>query len=321
MSKKIAIITGDPNSINTEIIFKSYQKLNKSLKKNIFLIGSYELISKQFKELKYKSKLKKLNNINEKYEGLNLKIIDLPLDFKNPFKVKRNLASKYVLNSIDFAHKLASEKSVKGIINCPIDKDLLNKKTNGVTEYLANKCKIKNNSEVMLIYNKKFSVSPLTTHISVKNINKRISIKKIVNKSIIIKKWYKKQFNKIPKIGVLGLNPHNSELKKNSEEKKIIIPAVQKLKKIGVKVYGPLVSDSVFINEYKKYDVVLGMYHDQVLAPFKALYKFDGINVTLGLKYIRTSPDHGTALNIVRKNKAIETSLLNCIKFINKLKK
>ena len=201
MSKKIAIITGDPNSINTEIIFKSYQKLNKSLKKNIFLIGSYELISKQFKELKYKSKLKKLNNINEKYEGLNLKIIDLPLDFKNPFKVKRNLASKYVLNSIDFAHKLASEKSVKGIINCPIDKDLLNKKTNGVTEYLANKCKIKNNSEVMLIYNKKFSVSPLTTHISVKNINKRISIKKIVNKSIIIKKWYKKQFNKIPKIG------------------------------------------------------------------------------------------------------------------------
>ena len=101
----------------------------------------------------------------------------------------------------------------------------------------------------------------------------------------------------------MGLNPHNSELKKNSEEKKIIIPAVQKLKKIGVKVYGPLVSDSVFINEYKKYDVVLGMYHDQVLAPFKALYKFDGINVTLGLKYIRTSPDHGTALNIVRKTK------------------
>ncbi len=119
----------------------------------------------------------------------------------------------------------------------------------------------------------------------------------------------------------MGLNPHNSEMRNESEEKKIIIPAILKLKKLGLSVSGPLVSDSIFINDYKKYDVIMGMYHDQVLAPFKALYKFNAINITLGLNYLRASPDHGTASNIIKKNKAIETSLLNCIYIVNKLKK
>ena len=92
------------------------------------------------------------------------------------------------------------------------------------------------------------------------------------------------------------------------------------MKKIGFKIEGPLVADTIFINDYKKYDVIVGMYHDQVLAPFKALFKFDAINITLGLKYFRASPDHGVARNIIKKNKANPSSLLECIKFVNKLK-
>ena len=117
----------------------------------------------------------------------------------------------------------------------------------------------------------------------------------------------------------MGLNPHNSELRKNSDERKKIIPAIKLLKKSNIKVYGPYVADTIFINDYKNFDVIVGMYHDQVLAPFKALYKFNAINVTLGLKYLRVSPDHGVAKNLIGKNKAHATSLIESIKFINSL--
>ena len=100
----------------------------------------------------------------------------------------------------------------------------------------------------------------------------------------------------------------------------MIIPSITKLKKLGLKVKGPLVSDTVFIKDYKKYDVIIGMFHDQVLAPFKALFKFNAINITLGLKYLRISPDHGTALDLVGKNKADPTSLLKCISYVSKCK-
>ena len=94
---------------------------------------------------------------------------------------------------------------------------------------------------------------------------------------------------------MLGLNPHNDEFRKSSKEITEIIPAISKLKKKGFRIDGPLPADTVFINDYKKYNIIVGMYHDQVLAPFKALFHFNAINCTLGLKYLRISPDHGPA--------------------------
>ena len=117
----------------------------------------------------------------------------------------------------------------------------------------------------------------------------------------------------------MGLNPHNGELRKNSEEKKKIIPAILKLKKLKISIFGPLVTDTIFMNG-KDYDVIVGMYHDQVLTPFKTLFKFDAINITLGLKYFRASPDHGTAISLIGKNKANYFSLLNSINFLNSFK-
>ena len=321
MKNKIILIAGDPNSINSEIIYKSFKKLRKSQKNKIYLIGSYNLILKQLKKLRYNLKLRKVNDIKENCSGNFLKIIDINLKFKNPFKVKENEASKYVLKSLNLAHNIAIKGEVAGVINCPINKNLLKKKRIGVTEYLAKKCKIHNDSEVMLIHNKNISVTPITTHIDIKNVSKNIKIKKIVNKSKTIDKWFKDNLRIKPKIGILGLNPHNSEMKKESEEKTIIIPAILKLKRRGLNVKGPLVSDSIFINDFKGFDVIIGMYHDQVLSPFKALFKFNAINITLGLKYFRASPDHGTAINIIRKKIANETSLLNCINYIHKLKR
>ncbi len=321
MNKKILIVSGDPNSINSEIIYKVWKKLNISIKKKIYLISNYKLISSQFKKLKYKINLIKVENTKQIFDKNALKIIDVDLKFRNSFKVNINQSSKYIINSLNLAHKLSLNNNILGLINCPINKNLLNKKNLGVTEYLASKCRVTDDSEVMLITNKKLSICPITTHVDVKDIVKKISSKKIINKAKTIKNWYKKKFKVEPKIGVLGLNPHNSELKKDSEEKKIIIPAIKKLKKMNFNINGPLIADTLFIKNYKKYDVLIGMFHDQIITPFKTLYKFDAINVTLGLKYLRVSPDHGTAINLIKKNKADSTSLLKCIQFINKFGK
>ena len=152
----------------------------------------------------------------------------------------------------------------------------------------------------------------------IKEISKKITAALIINKIKTLNQWYKKKLKKKPKIAVLGLNPHNAELRKNSEEKRIIIPTIKKLEKSGINIKGPFVADTFFMDSFKKFDLLIGMYHDQVLTPFKSIYKFDAINITIGLKYIRTSPDHGTAKSMIGKNKANPNSLIKCIDFINK---
>jgi 4-hydroxy-L-threonine phosphate dehydrogenase PdxA len=172
----------------------------------------------------------------------------------------------------------------------------------------------------MLIHNRKLSVVPLTTHIEVKNVASKIKFKLIKTKIITLNESYLKLFKKKPKIAILGLNPHNSENKINSIENKVIRPAVNKLRKININISGPFPADTAFDKKNLiSYDVLVGMYHDQVLGPFKALYGYDAINITLGLKYLRLSPDHGTAKNIVGLNKANPKSLISAINFLNKV--
>ena len=315
MKNKIILVGGEPNSINSEIIYKSLKKKSSKFKERIYLISNYELIKKQFALLKFREKLIKVKNLHEIIKTKGLKIIDIDLKFSDPFKVSEKETSKFVMNSLNYAHKHSLSKDVIGLINCPINKRALNKNEFGVTEYLARKCKVNINSEIMLIINKKLTVCPLTTHQNIKNVPKKITSSIIIQKVKKINDWFTSKKKRKPKIAILGLNPHNSEFKRNSEEVKIIIPAINKLKKLKINLNGPYAADTIFINDYKKFDVIVGMYHDQVLSPFKALFQYDAINMTLGLKYLRISPDHGTALNIIKKNKASSESLQNCFNF------
>ena len=142
----------------------------------------------------------------------------------------------------------------------------------------------------------------------------------IFEKIIAINKFYLEKLKIKPKIGVIGLNPHNDEFKKNSEERKIILPAIYLLKKKKIKVIGPIPSDTAFIDfKNRNFNVLIGMYHDQVLSPFKALFKFNAINITLGIPILRISPDHGTGKDIIKKNLANPLSLIEAIKFFNKV--
>ena len=318
MNRKIVLVGGDPNSINSEIIYKCWKKLPNKIKKRIILISNYKLLKDQFKKLNYNIKLSNEQNLFKLNKSNELKILNIKLDYKDPFKVPLKSAKPFVLKSLDLAHKLALNKQIAGIINCPINKNLLGNKKIGVTEYLANKCLVKKNSEVMIIRNKELMISPITTHLDIRSISNKINKKLIITKINVINSWFKKTFKRQPVIAVLGLNPHNAELRKNSEEKKIIIPAIKNLKKSGFKLDGPLSSDTIFINNYKNYDLIVGMYHDQILGPFKALYKFDAINITLGLKYIRVSPDHGVAVDRIKKKTSSAVSLIKCFDYIDK---
>ena len=322
MKKPIAIIAGEPNSIASEIIFKSWKLRKKYTKKPLFIIGSIQLLNSQKKKLKYQIKIKKIGKNFKIHDltGSELPVYDIKYYQKKPFEIISNKSNKYIFECFDKALKFSKSKKILGFINCPIAKEFLfENQHQGITEFLGKKIKKKN--EVMLIFNKKLSVSPMTTHISLSQVNKKINQYKIVKKAKIINDFYKKVFRKKPFFAVLGLNPHNFSSLKNSEEKEIIEKAVKSLIKLKINITGPVSPDSAFMI-YKKYkfDVIIGMYHDQVLTPFKALYNFEAINITLGLPYIRISPDHGVAENIVGKNVANPSSLIESIKFFNYIK-
>ena len=240
MNNKIILVTGDPRSINSELIFKCWKKLNKSLRKKLYLIGCYSLIVKQCQKLKLPIKIAKVSSINKTSDKNILKIIDIKLKFKNPFQINTRFASQYVEKSLSLAHEICLKNNARGLINCAINKTLLGKTSIGVTEFLSKKCGIKDESEAMLISNTKFSVCPLTTHLDLKLVPKKIKKNIIINKVKTINSWFKKNLKKKPKFAILGLNPHNAEFRKNSEEIKIIIPAIQRLKKIGINIHGLL---------------------------------------------------------------------------------
>ena len=313
MKKIVAIIAGDPESISSELIAKVWKRKKQFKNINIFVIGNYDLLKKQLKLLNIKINIQKIDNLKGKNFKKTLLIYDIPLNFNKPFEINKNSKKKYVFKCFELAIKLSKIKKIVGFINCPISKKDIFKSNYGVTEFLAKKSNVLGR-EAMIIYNKKLSVCPITTHIKISNVSKSLSMKKIYEKVITVNKFYLKKFRFKPKICVLGLNPHNYEMLNDSEEKKVILPAIKKLIKKGINVKGPIPADTAFTNS-GSYNILIGMYHDQVLGPYKTIFNFDAINITAGLPYLRVSPDHGTGKNIVKKNLANPLSLIESIKF------
>ncbi len=269
----------------------------------------------------YKLNIIKSDDLGKK--KINNKLINfININFKTR-KVFDKISYKsknYIKKSFDMAIKLIRKKKVSGIINGPISKKhFLNKKFPGITEYLSKKAFSKN-YPVMLIFNKKLSVSPITTHEPIKNVHKNISKKKIIKNVTTINKFYIEKLKKKPLIAILGLNPHCETNSKFSEEEKIIIPSIKNLVKRKIRVDGPFSADTFFFKKnIRKYDVVIGMYHDQVLVPIKTLFNFDAINITLGIPILRISPDHGTNNDMIGLNKSNHTSFVAAIKFMKKI--
>ncbi len=315
--KPIIIVAGEPNSIFFELLFKVIQK---KIKSPLILIASKRLIAKQAKILKKKISFNLVNEFEVIKKKNNLKRVNLiDVDFKQSsgFSKITTKSNHYINSCFDIAINLLNNNVSSKLINGPISKKtFLKKRFNGITEYLADKTSTKNFA--MIIYNKNLSVCPLTTHLPIKYVSKKINKLEIINKVKLINKFWKEKFNKQVKIGVTGLNPHCESIDSFSEDKSIILPTIEKLKKLRYNIEGPLAADTIFLkNNRKKFDLIIGMYHDQVLTPIKTLFEYDAINITVGLPFIRVSPDHGPNESMLGKNKSNYLSLLNSIKFLD----
>ena len=272
-------------------------------------------------KLGYTYELNNLNKDFQEFKKLNNKkinLINVDYDFKKCFEKITSKSNKYIDDTFKTALNFIKKNNLSKFINGPVSKKtFLKGKTLGITEYLAKKTKT--NEVAMLIFNKDLSVSPLTTHLALKDVHKKITKQKIYKQVNLINSFYKKKFNKLPRIAITGLNPHCESNFQNSEEDKIIIPAIKKLRLKNTKIHGPFSADTIFTKSLlKKYDVIIGMYHDQVLSPMKALFNFDAINITLGLPFTRISPDHGPNFSMLGKNLSDPKSLIQALKFLDK---
>ncbi|MBT3407359.1 4-hydroxythreonine-4-phosphate dehydrogenase [Candidatus Woesearchaeota archaeon] len=314
----ILIVSGEPNSVFLELFFKVLKK--DKIKSPIILISSKKLLTLQMQKLEFKKKIKLLQISKLKSYKLDNKTINL-IDVKyNPGKAFEKISKKsniFIKNSFDLAFQIIKKNNIHKFINGPISKkEFLKNKFLGITEYISEKFQAKNTC--MLIYNETLSVCPITTHLPLKLVSKKINKKIILKNVSLVNNFYEKKFNIKPRIAILGLNPHCESVHKYNEDEKIIKPTIKYLKN-KYNVSGPYPADTIFLkNNRKKFDVIIGMYHDQVLTPLKTLFEYDAINITLGLPFIRVSPDHGPNETMLGKNLSNPLSLSRAIKFLDK---
>lgn len=226
-----------------------------------------------------------------------------------------DIGGKYALKSLQEAVKALKDGNIQGLVTAPIHKSNIQSesfKYNGHTPYLNHEFNVKD--VVMLLTAENMKVALVTEHLTIADVAKNITKESIISKLKILNNSLQKDFgiNK-PKIAVLGLNPHaGDEGLIGKEEIEIIKPAIKEAKQnLNIMVIGPYSADAFFARGYhERFDVVLAMYHDQGLIPFKSLCIGNGVNFTAGLPVVRTSPDHGTAFDIAGKGKADATSFL-----------
>ena len=230
-SNIILVVNGEPNSIFSEIFVKSINKVKA--KNPIIYIFSEKLLKKQMKKLGLNKKIKLINikKINDyKLSNNSINLIDIDYNQKKPFEKISNKSQLFIKKSFDTAFKIIKKEKIKKLINGPVSKkDFLNKKYLGMTEYISDYFSKKNTC--MLIFNKKLSVCPLTTHLPIKLVSKKINKQNLRNKIILIQDFYKKIFSKKPRIGVLGLNPHCESILQKNEDHEIIRPVIRNMKK------------------------------------------------------------------------------------------
>lgn len=315
---KLGITIGDLNGIGPEVLIKA---ISDSRITDICT----PVIYASAKVLSYHRNIAKVNDFRYKIALSGQRVIDGKINLVNCWteNVSINIGNiteeggKYAKLSLDSALYDLKEGHIDALVTAPINKkamSLINFGFMGHTDYLADYTK--SNNTMMMMLHGDLRVAMLTHHIPLSEVPNKVSKKNVVDAIKNLNKTLVEDFNKEkPLIAVLGLNPHaGDEGVIGAEEQKTIRPAIEEAKNNGIFVNGPFPPDSFWGKmEFKKYDAVLTMYHDQGLIPFKLLAFNNGVNYTAGLPFIRTSPDHGTGFDIVGKNVANHNSFLNAI--------
>lgn len=319
MSKKIkiGISIGDINGIGLEVIIKTFEDPRMLDICTPVVYGSAKYASEYRKALHINDfsfhRIKNIKEINHKKANL---LECWNEEVKISFGVSTEEGGKYALASLEAATNDLSAGNIDALVTAPINKDNIQSEEfdfPGHTEYLTNKFE---GESLMLMVSENIKIGVATNHIPVSKIANTLSSDNIFTKLKILNKTLIQDFCiDGPRIAVLGLNPHASDNGLiGKEEENIIIPAINNAKSVGVNTFGPYPADGFFgSGNYKKFDAILAMYHDQGLIPFKSLSFGDGTNFTAGLNIIRTSPDHGVAYEIAGQNKADENSFRQAI--------
>lgn len=309
----IAITMGDPGGIGPEVIAKSLPAFLKNKSCYFLLLGT----PGPFRHLKKNTHLDIKPNVigdvhrSSDYRSGRINFYDVsPQDekFTSGRTSKANGRSSFL--AIEAASRGANQGLFDAVVTGPVNKTsvkLWRKGFTGHTEYLAGEAGA--GRFAMMFVSKPLKVTLATIHIPIKQVTGILNTGLIYEK-IFLTHHFLKKFFKIsrPRIAVCALNPHGSET--GPEDSRVVAPAIRQARRKGIRASGPHPGDQVFYEAlHGRFDAVVSMYHDQGLAPFKLVAFDTGVNVTLGLPYIRTSPDHGTAYNIAYQNKANPASM------------
>lgn len=315
---RVAITHGDTNGIGYEVIFKTFAEQAMLELCTPIIYGSPKVAAYHRNALGIQANFTIINSAEDAHPGkLNLLPTfdeEVKVDLGSPSK-EAGLAS---LKALERAVADYKNGLFDVLVTAPINKNnIQSDRFNfcGHTEYLEERLGDGNKS-LMILLNDIMRVALVTTHLPIREVASAITKERIVEKATIFSNSLKRDFRiSNPRIAVLALNPHagdNGLL--GTEENEIIIPAIKELSDNGVYAFGPFAADGFFAyGSYESFDGVLAMYHDQGLAPFKALDRGDGVNYTAGLPVVRTSPDHGTAYEIAGKNMADESSFRHAV--------
>ena len=315
---RVAITHGDTNGIGYEVIFKAFEDPMMLELCTPIIYGSPRAAAYHRKALEMELNVNIINTAEEAEEGK----LNLLTTFEEEVKIELGKpspeAGTAALTALERAMADFKENQYDVLVTAPINKNNIQSDSFrfcGHTEYIEEKVGDGAKS-LMILMSGNLRVALVTTHLAVKDIAAAITTEKIVEKATILHNSLKRDFRITnPRIAVLSLNPHvgdNGLL--GTEEQEMIIPAINILEENNIQAFGPYAADGFFgSGAYSKFDAVLAMYHDQGLAPFKALASESGVNYTAGLPIVRTSPDHGTAYDIAGKNMADHNSLRHAI--------
>ncbi|MEW5806899.1 MAG: 4-hydroxythreonine-4-phosphate dehydrogenase PdxA [Acidobacteriota bacterium] len=318
MKIKIGITTGDPAGIGPEVSLKAAYDLEVQSLCTPILIGDGDFLRKTAREIGHPETYSVEGTSEKNVEKVNGFLIYNVAGSARGVPTGKASAEggKAASEYIRIGAQLALERKIGALVTAPICKEslqLAGVRHSGHTEFLASLSGVK---EVgMLFYSHPLKIFLLTTHLSLKDAIGHVRKEEIVKKAKLLTEEYLRLFNEKPKIGICSLNPHAGEGGLfGEEENKEIIPAIEELRLLNIDVSGPYASDSIYARAMKgEFDLVFALYHDQGLIPIKSL-KLRAVNVTLGLPFVRTSPDHGTAFDIVGKDVADPCSMIEAIK-------
>lgn len=324
--KKIIYSPGEPSGIGPDLIIQlSCSTFWNQINIPIACIADPELLIDRANTLGKKIKIKEISNPGElkKNKRNEIQVIKIAKCPNTKYGKLHRSNAKYVLDNLNYGIDTALTNKKVGLVTGPISKEniiSIDKKFSGHTEHIQKLTKSKD--VLMLLGSEKLKVALATTHIPLKAVPKKITKSLIINKAIILNEELKNKFRiKNPQITLLGLNPHAGEGGKiGSEEKEILLPAVKELRKKKINISYPKSADTAFTKKgLNETDAFLGMYHDQVLPVLKALSFGSAVNVTLGIPIVRTSVDHGVALDMAGSGKSDTASLKEAIKIAKKI--